>query len=95
MNNTVTKKTRDYVNTSKVTRVEIIDHTPCDECEGEGWVAVPDKNGEAEQAPCIGCQGMGIEGRTVVVHNKGVQVDLELQDNERTLKVFIHERYSE
>lgn len=84
----------DCVNTSKVTRLEIIDHTPCDECEGTGWVAVPmPKTEEALQQQCIGCHGMGVAGRTVVVHNKGVQVDLELQDDERTLKIFIHERY--
>lgn len=87
----------DSVNTSKVTRFEIIDHRPCPECEGECWVAVPGKkeSDEPKQQQCIGCGGTGMLGRTVVVHDQGVSVDVELQDDERTLKVFIHERYQD
>lgn len=82
------------MNTSNITRFEIIDHRPCCECEGSGWVAVPREEGdEPKQQQCIGCGGAGMSGRTVVVHDKGVSVDVELQDDDRTLKVFIHERY--
>ena len=89
------KNTRGYVNTSNVTRFEVIDHRPCCECEGSGWVAVPGRNesDEPKQQQCIGCGGAGMSGRTVVVHDKDVSVDVELQDDDRTLKVFIHERY--
>lgn len=83
--------------TDKVTRFEIIDHRPCEECEGDGWVAVPGKRegSEPKQQQCIGCSGSGMLGRTVVVHDKGISVDAELQDHGRTLKVFIHERYKD
>lgn len=85
---------KDYVNTSKVTRFEIIDHTPCDECEGFGWVSVPSgKKNEPVQRECIACHGSATRGRTVIAKSKDLQFDVELQDNDRTLKVFIHERY--
>lgn len=85
------------MDTSKVTRFEIIDHRPCEECEGVGWVAVPGKReiDEPKQQQCIGCGGNGMLGRTVMVHNKDVQFDLELQDRDRTLKVFIHPLYED
>ena len=80
--------------TDKVTRFEIINHTPCEECDGSGWVMVPDPThpDEPEQRECIECQGRGIPGRTVYVHNKNPEFDVQLQDEGRTLKVFIHER---
>lgn len=82
---------------SKITRFEIIDHRPCEECEGEGRVLVPGRkeNSEPKEQQCIGCGGAGMLGRTVVVHDKGVSVDTELQDDGRTLKVFIHPRYED
>ena len=84
-------------NTSKVTRFEVIDHTPCEECEGSGVVSVPHgkKNYKPIPKPCIGCGGDGMKGRTVVAHNKSLQFDIELQDDQRTLKVFIHPRYED
>ncbi len=88
--------TRSHVNTNKVTRFEIIDHRPCEECEGTGQVSVPSKKEKnATKQQCLGCGGTGVPGRTVVVHNKGVQCDIEFQDDDRTLKVFMHPRYEE
>lgn len=81
------------MNTSNVTRFEIIDHRPCCECEGSGLAAVPREESDEPKQQCIGCGGAGMSGRTVVAHDKGVSVDVELQDDDRTLKVFIHERY--
>lgn len=81
------------MNTSKVTRFEIIDHRDCEECEGTGWVAVPTDKEEPIQQQCISCQGKGMAGRTVIAFDKDLQFDVELQDKDRTLKVFIHERY--
>lgn len=80
----------------KVTRFEIIDHTPCEECEGTGKVLVPTDSAAGQstqfEKECIGCHGSGFKGRTVVFHNKNKQVDVQLQDKGRTLKVFITER---
>ena len=82
------------MNTNNVTRFEVIDHRPCCECDGSGLVAVPGrKESEEQKQRCAWCGGAGMPGRTVVAHDKGVSVDVELQDDGRTLKVFIHERY--
>ena len=56
------------MDTSKVTRLEIINHTEDDKVQLDS-------------------------GRTVIFHNKGKQIDVELQDDGQTLKIFIHERY--
>ena len=80
--------------TDKVTRFEIINHTPCEECNGTGWVMVPDPTHqeEPEQRECRDCHGLGSPGRTVYVHNQNLKFDVQLQDEGRTLKVFIDER---
>lgn len=94
MHTTQILNTRGYVNTSDVTRFEIIDHRLCCECEGSGLVAAPGrKKSDEPKQQCVRCGGAGMSGRTVVVHDKSVSVDVELQDDDRTLKVFIHERY--
>jgi hypothetical protein len=43
---------------------------------------------------CDECQGAGSSGREVVFWDEDKQLDVELQDDGKTLKVFIHERYS-
>lgn len=75
---------RGYVNTNNVTRVEIIDHRPCVECNGHGQLP----NGNS----CNDCGGLGVPGRSVVCYNYDVIVDVQLQDDDRTLKIFLHER---
>ncbi len=87
-----TLKWSDYVNTSKVTRFEIIDHRPCVECRGDGLVMVPGEDDIESKQECIGCSGLGMSGRTVVVYDQGVSIDTQIQDDGRTLKVFIDER---
>lgn len=74
--------------TGKVTRFEIINHTPCEECEGTGLNQDIDKLGKF----CPECKGLGIPGRTVYVHNENLKFEVQLQDEGRTLKVFIDER---
>lgn len=74
------------MNTSKVNRFEIIDHSPCEHCHGAGRI---------EDDECELCYGAGCIGRTVITHNPHRQIDVELQDDGRTLKVFIHERYED
>lgn len=83
--------------TNKVTRFEIIDHRKCEECEGAGYVMVPDPSHmeNPHQRECRGCHGGGVVGRTVIAKSKDLQFDIELQDRGKTLKVFIHERYED
>lgn len=71
------------MNTEKVTRVEIIDHRPCYFCDGHGQL----QNGNE----CTDCNGLGCAGRTVVARNEDISVEVDLQDEERTLKIFIRE----
>lgn len=79
--------------TSKVTRLEIIDNTPCKYCGGSG--IVDSANYANQPTECMDCHGAGFAGRDVVFHNKNTQIELSLQDDGRTLKVFINERDKE
>lgn len=85
------------MDTSKVTRFEIIDHTPCENCDGTGHYNTPTDSAAGQSISfykeCEICEGRGVVGREVVFHNPDIQLDLELQDGGRTLKVFLHERY--
>lgn len=69
--------------TDKVTRLEIIDHTECKECGGNGVFGLDE---------CKNCAGMGFPGRRVVFWDKNKMVQLSLQDDDRTLKIFISDR---
>lgn len=88
------KNMRGYVNTDKVTRLEIIDHRPCKVCDGSGFIVAidPTHMEEPEQRQCSVCYGLGIPGRTVVARSGDVVISVDLQDEDRTLKVFISER---
>lgn len=74
------------MNTNKVTRFEIIDHTICERCQGSGRIRLEE---------CTKCKGIGCPGRTVIVNDDRHQIDVEMQDDDRTLKVFIHEKYED
>jgi len=63
--------------TDKVTRLEIIDHTRCKQCTGMARIL------------CGACGGTGIKGRSVIFWDKDKHVDIQLQDDNRTLKIFI------
>ena len=80
--------------TDNVRRFEIIDHRPCEECDGTGWVIVPDPSPdhmeEPRQQECGGCYGLGTAGRTVIAKGN-IEIEVRLQDNDTTLKVFISE----
>jgi len=78
------------MNTEKINRFEIIHHVACEECQGSGLVRVP---GVKELKQCIGCSGSGCRGREVVFWDDNKQLDIDVQDDGRTLKLFIHERY--
>lgn len=87
------------MDTKNVTRFEIIDHLPCNNCEGTGVHNSPTDSAGGQSisfyGPCKECDGSGVRGREVVFHDKYTQVDVELQDDGRTLKVFLHLRYEE
>ena len=73
------------MDTTKVTRLELIDHTPCTGCNGEAWIK------EEGQKPksCPNCGGLGTPGRSVLFWDAYKQVELSLQDDGKTLKVFV------
>ncbi len=89
------------MNTKKITRFEIIDHTPCDVCGAKGFVEKhkPNIGKDGDEVvgkeECPACNGIGCPGRTVVFWDKDKQLDIDIQDDDRTLKVFIHPRYEE
>lgn len=73
---------------SKVVRLEIIDHTSCKQCGGTGVVSR-----EKYTSPiCDECDGMGSPGRKVVFWNAYKQIEASVQDDGKTLKIFISER---
>lgn len=71
------------MNTDNVTRFEVIDHRDCITCDGDGLMVV-----EKGVKPCTECYGLGSKGRTVVAY--GVNVELLVQDDGRTLKVVLN-----
>lgn len=81
------------VDTDKVTRLEIIDNMPCVYCGGSGKAASAAYANQLIE--CTDCRGVGFAGREVIFHNKNTQIELSLQDDGRTLKVFINERAKE
>ena len=70
------------MNTDKVTRLEVIDHTLCTACT------------PAARILCGACGGTGVRGRRVISWNDNNKIELSLQDDGRTLKVFIDEKNS-
>ncbi len=84
------------MNTEKVTRFEVINHAPCGECKGDGRVLTATDSAAGQSIAfnkeCPACHGGGIPGRTVYVHDKNLKFELQLQDDDRTLKLFISER---
>ncbi len=85
------------MDTSNVTRFEIIDHTPCENCDGTGRFNTPTDSAAGQSisfyGECEVCDGRGMIGREVIFYDENKELDVELQDGGRTLKVFIHPRY--
>lgn len=73
----------------KVTRLELIDHTKCESCYGTGRQRIEGQPGDFE---CPSCHGLGSNGRTVVFIDGRKQIETSLQDDGRTLKIFISKR---
>jgi DnaJ-class molecular chaperone len=74
---------------NKVNRLEIINDTKCSACFGSGRKVV---QGHNESFECLNCNGLGIIGRQVILHNDNKVIETSIQDDGRTLKVFIKER---
>lgn len=76
-------------NRSGINRLEIIDHSDCMYCEGTGKTPTDSAAGLTASFRCIHCDGVGFLGRRVVMWDDGKSVDISLQDDGRTLKLFI------
>lgn len=75
---------------NRVTRLETVNHTKCDSCFGSGVMHIEGQPGIFE---CPVCHGQGMSGRNVVFWDSNKQiVDIELQDDGHTLKIFISDR---
>lgn len=75
----------------KVTRLELINHTACDSCKGAGIIHI---EGQDARFECPACHGAGFTGREVVFFDENKQIKASLQDDGRTLKIFIDKRES-
>lgn len=73
------------MDTTNVTRLELIDRTACKRCNGEAWITEENRKPYA----CPDCDGLGSPGRSTVFWDAYKKVELSLQDSGRTLKVFI------
>lgn len=77
------------IDLNNVTRLEVIDGSVCQGCEGAGRIHVA---GQDASFDCPACHGSGYRGRQVVFHNENKELELSLQDDGRTLKIFIKDR---
>lgn len=84
---------------SKVTRLELVDHTACTNCKGVGRVLTETDSAAGQSTAfsveCPKCRGSGTPGRSVVFWDPNRALKLSLQDDGRTLKIFISERVEE
>jgi hypothetical protein len=90
MNEPFEKVANEYL--EHVTRLEIIDYTPCKHCKGSGRLLNLQSSSTDTSVECGACGGSGIAGRNVIFFDPSKQIELSLQDEERTLKIFINER---
>ncbi len=74
---------------ANVTRFEIIHHTDCDACFGSGRIRI---EGQETTLECPACHGGGFRGREFVFDDQGRRIEASIQDDGRTLKIFIKER---
>lgn len=65
---------------AEINRLEIIDHRPCQDCDGVGHY---------NDQLCPTCQGMRTPGRSVVFWDDQTELKSSVQDQGRTLKLFV------
>lgn len=79
-----------------LTRLELIDHCPCETCDGYGRVRTETDSAAGQSTSflkeCPVCLGAGFKGRDVVFWDKNKTVKASVQDEGRTLKLFITDR---
>lgn len=68
---------------SKITRLEVIGYRDCAACKGKGHLV--DKI-------CPECDGRKVNGRDVIFWDVNARVDVDIQDEGRTLKIFVSKR---
>ena len=74
----------------KVSRFEIIDHRPCIKCDGKGVIVAENYNTSGHI--CDACIGRGSRGRDVIFWDNKTELQVSLQDDGRTLKIFMGDR---
>lgn len=90
------------MDTKDVNRFEIIDNRACKTCRGERYILTETDSAAGQSTAfrkeCPTCFGMGSVGRQVIVAGPAYKqpanaiVTVSLQDDGRTLKVFVDDR---
>jgi hypothetical protein len=79
-----------------ITRMEIIDHRTCATCKGALYVLSETDSAAGQSTAfrkiCPECQGCGCKGREVVFQSKHTEVRSSIEDNGKTLKLFVDDR---
>jgi hypothetical protein len=79
-----------------ITRFEIIDHSRCRTCKGKGHVLkVPTElttSSALLKKLCPDCRGLTCKGREVIYWDERKEMTSSVQDDGRTLKIFIDDR---
>lgn len=77
------------VDLNNITRLEIIRHDVCDGCSGAGFISLCGQN---DILDCPSCHGEGFTGRHVLFQSEKKRVSLSLQDDAKTLKIFVKDK---
>ena len=76
---------------SKVTLLELVDRSACTYCGGEAYINQP----RERPKKCWSCGGTGTKGRQVIFWDANKSIKLSVQDDGRTLKIFVSNRDEE
>lgn len=73
-----------------INRFEVIDHRACTACKGKGFILNSKNNGKGML--CAKCEGGMVRGRDVIFWDNKTRITSSVQDNGKTLKVFISDK---